>query len=171
MKKGQVFSAELVVASGIFIAAFVLLYMAWYSMYWSYVEEQSDNDMKTVLFGIADMAVLSPGDPSNWEATVKESANSFGFANAPNRLSDGKLSALQSLNATQYYAVKEGMGAGRFDVYVNVSNSTDSLYAFGIPASQNSSMVQSFSTSRLALLNDSMVTFYVQVWRNRVRAV
>jgi hypothetical protein len=169
-QKAQVFSAELVLASGFFIAAFVALYMAWYSMYWSYVEEQSDNDMKTVLFSIADMAVLSPGSPSNWEATAKENASSFGFATAPNRLSDSKLSVLQSLNSTQYYSVKEGMGAGRFDVYINVGNSTGTFYAFGIPASQNASMASAFSVQRMALLNDSIATVYVQVWRTKVRA-
>lgn len=167
---GQVFSAELVMASGFFIAAFVALYMAWNSMYWSFIEEQNDISLKTVLFGIADMAVMSPGEPTNWESSAMENASSIGLAFSPGRLSSAKLAALQSLNTTQYDSVKERMGAGSSDVFISVADSVSTLYSFGTPADSNTSMVSAFSTQRLALLNGNIVTVNVQVWRSKVRA-
>lgn len=168
---GQLFSSELVVASCFFIMALVIFTMTWYSMVNSYNEEQQDQQMQSVLLGVSDSLVLSPGDPSNWESSALENANSFGLASAPNRISDNKAAALQSLNATRYHRVKENMGAGQYDVYVSISNSTATLYQFGRRANSSNSLVQPFSNERLALLNDSVVQVYVQVWRAKGRLV
>ncbi len=159
-------TTELVIASIFFIVAFAITYSAWYSMQVSYAEAQADLEMQTALLTISDAAVMAPGEPSNWESTAKENANSFGLAVGANRLSEGKLSALQSLNSSYYYLVKEKMGAGRFEVYINTSNPSGTLYQFGAPIVFSNNTVQA-STKRLAMINDSIVTVFVQVWRTK----
>lgn len=167
-KRGQLFSSELVIASGFFIIAIVIFYMTYTSLASAYYEEQQDTQMQSVLLGISDSLVLSPGDPANWEASAKENASSFGLAYSPNRLSESKIAALQSLNSS-YQTVRVRMGAGAYDLYLSVSNSTSVLYSFGLRANSSNSLVQSLSNERLALLNDSTVQVYVQVWRTKGR--
>jgi hypothetical protein len=169
--RAQLFSSELVLASCFFIMALVIFTMTWYSMVNSYGEEQADQQMQSVLLGVSDSLVLSPGDPSNWESSVLEDASSFGLAAAPNRISGNKAATLQSLNATQYHRVKENMGVGQYDIYISISNFTSAIYQFGRRANSSNSLVQSFSNERLALLNDSIVRVYVQVWRQKGRLV
>ncbi|VVC00624.1 Uncharacterised protein [uncultured archaeon] len=170
-RKGQMFSAELVVASSLFIVAIVLFVLMWNGMRASYVAEEADYEMQSTLVSVSDTLVLSPGEPSGWEGAELENASQFGLAESQNSLVAGKLSALQALNATQYYKVKEGMGAGKFDVYISLSNSTGTLlgdyplYAFGIAPNASDPSIRAASLQRLASLNGTPVTLTVQLWR------
>lgn len=170
-KKGQMFSTELVIASAIFIAGIVLLVSFWNSLIAVYAEGQADVDMQTAALGISDMFALSAGVPSNWEAAVVDNASAFGLASSPNVISGAKFGALQALNATSYLSLKEKMGAGKFDVYAELNNSTVRVYRFGIPGNLSDGLVKGYNVNRLVLLNDSIYTLRVQVWRNRGNAV
>ena len=167
-KKGQMFSTELVLASAIFIAAIVIFVSIWNSMLISYLEEQKSREMQVSLIGISDMLVLTPGYPTNWEADVLGNASAFGLAGSPNVISPGKALALQNLNGS-YLSVKEKMGAGRFDIFLSLNNSSSTFYTFGRRGDANDSTVQILRTSRLALLNGSAVTVNMQVWREKGR--
>ena len=168
MGKGQMFTTELVLASAIFIAAIVIFVSIWNSMLTSYFEEQRDREMQVALNGISNMLVLSPGSPTNWEAGVLGNANAFGLASSPNVISHAKFAALQNLNSS-YLSMKEKLGAGRFDLFMSLNNSTNTLYRFGLMGDSNDSSVKILRGSRLALLNDSVVTLNVQVWRTKGR--
>ena len=169
MKKGQIFSTELVLASAVFITALVVFVSSWNSMLQSYFDEEADLELQTSVLGISDMMALSPGEPSNWEAGVLDNASAFGLASEPNVISGAKFAALQSLNRTDYDAIKERMGAGRFGVYMELNNSSTRVYSFGVLANSNDSTVKSFTANRLVLLNDSVFTLRVQAWRTRSR--
>ncbi len=168
-KKAQIFSAELVIASALFIGALMLFVAIWAAMHSAYSEEKMEREMQTVLFGISDMLVLSPGEPSGWEQSEMENASAIGLATRSNRLSPTKFSKLESLNATNYQDIKESMGAGRFDIYIALNNSTALLYSFGISADLNNSTTLAISTERLVLMNDSIATLKVQVWGKKGR--
>jgi len=171
VKKGQMFSTELVLASAIFITGLIVFVSVWNSMLQTYFDEEADRELQTALLGISDMAVLSSGQPSSWEASALENASAFGLASSPNVISPSKASALQSLNASHYNTVKERMGAGRFGVFMSVNNSSSTFYRFGTIGDSNDSTVKILRASRLALLNNSVVTVNVQVWRTRGKVV
>ncbi len=164
--KGQMVSTELVICSSIFMAALVVFLFAWNTISTAYYEEQASRDMETALAGISDMAVLSPGSPSNWEFSVLSNANSFGFATSPNVLSQGKLAALTELNGS-YSSVKEKLGAGRFDISISVLDADGNAlpYGFGQGASTQNYSVVSASVERLALLGGQPARLQVQLWR------
>jgi len=171
VKKGQMFSTELVLASAIFITGLIVFVSVWNSMLQTYFDEQDERELQTALLGISDMAVLSSGQPSSWEAGALENASAFGLASSANVISPSKASALQSLNASHYNTVRERMGAGRFGVFISVNNSSSTLYRFGTLGDSNDSTVKILRASRLALLNNSVVTVNVQVWRTRGKVV
>ena len=169
-KKGQIFTTELVLSASIFMAALVAFVLVWNSMASTYYEEQRELEMQTSLIGISDMIALTPGYPSNWEVRAMENASSFGLATSPNVISGAKAGALQSLEYA-YPTVKEHMGAGRFDVFLNISNSSNTLYTFGNPPDLNDSTVKVISSRRIALLNGSEVSVMVQAWRVKGKVV
>ena len=175
--KGQIFSTELVLASGVFIAALVAFVFVWNSMSDNYQEGQQDMEMQTVLQGISDSLVLSPGYPTNWEAAATGGASSivlatssFGLADSPNGISGAKAAELQALNSS-YLDVKERMGAGRFDVFVSIGDTNRTFYTFGYAPDLNDTTVRAISEQRPALLNGSAVTLKVQVWRIRGKVI
>ncbi|MCX6772554.1 MAG: hypothetical protein NTV88_02170 [Candidatus Micrarchaeota archaeon] len=168
MKKGQMFSTELVLASAIFIAGIVIFVSIWNSMLTSYLEEQQSREMQVSLIGISDMLVLSPGTPANWEVGTLSDASAFGLASSPNIISTAKAQALQDLQG-DYQKVKENMGAGRFDVFMSINSSTNTLYTFGLMGDANESTVEILHSSRLALLDGEAVTINVQTWRTKGR--
>ncbi|MFA6214579.1 MAG: hypothetical protein WC717_04855 [Candidatus Micrarchaeia archaeon] len=170
--RGQIFSTELMVSMSVFIGALIVFLYVWNSMYTAYVEEQSDNKMQVVLVGISDAAVMSPGDPADWEATVGTGANSYGFASARSVLSPAKLYAMQGYFSANYTDMKDKMGAGGYDIFIDVSDlEGNTYYGFGSPAGTDNSSVSAVTAERLALIGDEMVKLKVQLWRTRGRSL
>ena len=166
--RGQLVSTELVICSSIFLAALVIFLLVWSAISSAYRDEQANRDMQIELIGISDMAVLSPGDPPDWEMTAPTNASAFGFAQSPNVLSPAKLSALALLNQT-YAISKERMGAGKYGLYIAVLGWDGSQlpYSFGEQVTASNGSIVSFSAERLALLGGTPVRLVVQIWRNK----
>jgi len=166
--KGQLLSTEVVLAFSMFLAALVVFLLSWSFISYSFASQEEELQMQLALSGISDALVLSPGDPSDWESTVKENASSFGLASEKNVLSDQKLSALQSLNQTQYDAVREKMGAGRHQVYIEARSGNGTLfYSFGRKSGQMNGSIASVTSERMAILNDSIAILKVEIWRQK----
>ncbi len=167
-RKGQILSTEIILALSLFMGSIVVFILAWGYISSSYFSEQADRQMQVALIGISDAAVLTPGDPADWETNARENASSFGFASSRNIISAQKLSALQSLNTSYYDRVRERMGAGRFELYLEVRDTAgNSLYRFGKQAGISTNSTAALSIDRLALLNDSLATLRIQLWRNK----
>ena len=166
--RGQMVSTELVICSSIFMAALIIFLLAWSAISSAYAEEQANRDMQVALIGISDMAVLSPGDPADWELSAPTNASAFGFAQSPNVLSAAKLSALAQLNQT-YVISKERMGAGKYGLFISVldENGNPLPYGFGVQVTAANDSIVSFSAERLALLNGSPARVLVQIWRQK----
>lgn len=163
--RGQIISAELVIASSIFLASLAVFLLAWNSIFFSYSEEKADQQMQLALLGISDTLVLSPGQPADWESGAMQNASAIGLADSKSVLSEAKLAALESLNSSYYTQVKESMGAGALDVFIRVSLGSEELYSFGRPADLSASSVSAASVDRLAMLNGSVADVKVQLWR------
>jgi hypothetical protein len=165
--KGQLLSSEVILAMCLFLGALIAFILAWNAISSSYAREQYDRQMQVALVGISDMAVLSEGDPADWEISAQSGASAFGLASAPGVLSPQKLSALQSMNSS-YDSLRERMGAGPFELYIEAGDSFGTpRYSFGRAANPLDSGVDSLSVERLALLDNSPATLKVQVWRTR----
>lgn len=165
--RGQLLSSEVVLAMCLFLGALIAFMLAWNTISASYAQEQAQRQMQSALVGISDMAVLSPGDPADWEVSSQAGANAFGLAQSPGVLSAQKLAALQALNSS-YDDVREKMGAGPLELYIEVGDSAGApRYGFGKPANLSDSGVDSLSVERLALLGGSPATLWVQVWRRK----
>ncbi len=166
--KGQILSTEIILALSLFMGSIVVFILAWGYMSSSYFSEQADRQMQVALVGISDAAVLTPGDPADWDIAAKENASSFGVASSRNVLSAQKLSTLQSLNTSYYDRVRERMGAGRFELYLEVRDTDgNSLYRFGKQADLSDNSTAALSVDRLALLNGSLATLRAQLWRGK----
>jgi hypothetical protein len=167
--RGQIFSAELIVSVGLFVSALLLFLFVWNSMIKGYVEEDRDAKMAVPLIGISDMAVLSPGDPSNWETQSSGNVYAYGLASSPNVLSSRKLFAMEQLFASNYDSARQTLGAGPYNVYAEVDSlSGVPLYNFGLKPDMSSSSISTLSTQRVATLDSASgepVTFTLQVWR------
>ena len=171
--RGQLFSTELTVSISIFLAGVVLYLFVWNSLYNNYVEEQADAKMQVVLIGISDAAVLSQGDPVDWETTVGMNANSYGFATtSPNTLSTDKLDAIQNYFASDYSGMKDKIGAAGYDVYFDVKDMDDvQLYSFGAIADTANNSISSVSAERLGIIGSDLVKLRVQIARVRGRSI
>ncbi|MFA5930498.1 MAG: hypothetical protein WC861_06460 [Candidatus Micrarchaeia archaeon] len=170
--KGQLFSTEMMVSFSVFLGAIIIFLFVWNTMYNNYVEEQSNNKMQVVLIGISDAAVMSPGDPSNWELASGMNANSYGFASSRNTLSQSKLYAMQSYFAADYGGMKDKAGAGGYDMFVDVKDMDGSTYySFGSLADTTNQSISAVTAERLALMGDEIVKLRVQLWRVRGRSI
>ena len=169
-KTGQVLSSEIVLAFSLFVFALLVFLAAWSTISNSYAQENYDRQMQGALMGISDVAILTPGDPADWEITALQDANSFGLAQSRGVLSPQKLSVLQSLNSSYYDTVRERMGAGMFELYIEARAPGGAVGCrFGNPANLSDSAVSSASVERLALLGGEPTILKVQLWRNRNR--
>jgi len=171
--RGQLFSTELTVSLSVFLAGVVLYLFVWNTLYNNYVEEQSDAKMQVVLLGISDAAVLSQGDPVDWDTTAGLGANSYGYAtSSPNTLSTDKLSAMQGYFASNYSGMKDKIGAAGYDVYVDVKDTDgELLYSFGVLADTTNSSISAVSGERLGIIGSDIVKLRVQLSRVRGRSI
>lgn len=170
--RGQLFSTEIIISFSLFLAAILVFIFVWNSIFSSYAEEQSDRRMEVSLLGISDMAMLSPGDPQDWEGTAMENASAFGLATSRNVLSEKKLYAMQSLFASNYTMMRERMGAGGYGLYIEVDGSGGTvLYDFGQAADPANGSISQATSDRLAILNGNVVNVKVQVWRVKGQAI
>jgi len=171
--RGQLFSTELTVSLSVFLAGVVIYLFVWNTLYNNYVEEQADAKMQVMLIGISDAAVLSQGDPVDWDSTAGVNANSYGFATTtPNTLSADKLYAMQSFFSDNYTSMKDKVGAAGYDVYYEVKDTGgDLLYSFGTSADTTNSSISAVSAERLGLIGSDIVKLRVQLWRIRGRSI
>lgn len=123
-----------------------------------YRDANSEISFSNALLAASDSLVLTPGAPSDWDLIAINDANlqSFGIASSANVISPSKAAAMQSLNATNYSAIKTALGLGAVNVSIEIRALGDSaaIYSFGIAPS---STARSAVFERVALLNGSVV--------------
>jgi hypothetical protein len=170
--RGQIFSTELMVSISVFLGALIAFLFVWNSMHGNYAEEQSDARMQVALIGISDAAVMSPGNPADWDITAGENASSFGFAVERGVLSPSKLYSMQGYFAANYSDMKYKMGAGGYELFVEVKDTLgNQLYAFGSRAPEGNSSISALGTDRLALIGGELAKVHVEVWREKGRGL
>lgn len=163
--KGQLFSSEILVSFSIFLGAVLVYLFAWNSLQANYMHEMADAKMQSVLLGLSDVMVLSPGDPSDWETGAGMGANSFGLAASENELSSEKIYMMQYYFASNYSTMRDRMGAAGYEIFMNVSNPDgDVLYSFGSLADTDNETISAVEANRLAMLGGELVNVRMQLW-------
>jgi len=166
--RAQMLSTDLIISLSLFLAAMLIFLYTWSTISYSYWEQRSELDMQSALLSIADAQALSPGIPSDWEFSSGQNATSFGLAISKNVLADGKVRQLQSLFRSDYPLMKERVGAGRFDIFISIADSSgDTLYSFGRLADFTDRQISSASAQRLCMLDGQPVMLKVMLWRTK----
>jgi len=162
--RGQVFSADLMMAAVVFLFIITLsiVYSSEVANRVYFLEEGQERDQAVLRAG--DALLLSPGSPANWELLSDVSqASSLGLVKSRNVLDSGKVQALLDLNAGSYGRIKELLGASKYDFGISLLSlqSRQSLAEFGMqPGSEN----RVSAVNRIALYKGEEVIVRVKVF-------
>ncbi len=160
-KRGQFFSPDLIIATGVFVFALVLFFSSSISDFGQaelYEERKSADETAHALLN---SLLLSPGDPPNWEEYLLDDVNAFGLVHAPNVIDSNKVIVLiNHLNEdSNYDSTRQKLGASIFDLQLNLRNSSGALIDVnGVQLSGGkiaTDALLQFSYKRMALFNGS----------------
>jgi|GEM_PF-1662316 len=185
MKKGQVFSMDLMFAVIIFIGVLFIVMNVWESTLKGNDLADERKSLELSARNIISQLMMDEGNPSDWTAfsnlqslglatsfSINNQNSSFksrpmGLMNRGyGSLSSAKISALQSMN---YSYTKELLGVFSYDenFYILVSRWNGTAYAqvntIGTSPYQNVTSV--VNIDRMALLNNDWAKLSLQVWR------
>ena len=185
MKKGQVFSMDLMFAVIIFIGVLFIVLNVWESTLKGNDLADERKSLELSARNIISQLMMDEGNPSDWTAfsnlqslglatsfSINNQNSSFksrpmGLMNRGyGSLSSAKISALQSMN---YSYTKELLGVFSYDenFYILVSRWNGTAYAqvntIGTSPYQNVTSV--VNIDRMALLNNDWAKLSLQVWR------
>lgn len=165
-KKAQLLSSELVIALIIFLIAISIFIFTWNLIFNSYTEEKQIKELEFAAKGISDKLIYSPGDPSYWENNYSAGVNSLGLATSPGIFSGSKIWALSNMSSSNYTFFKQKIGAGRFNVYIEIIDTSSSqiIYSFGIAPNKSDSSIIYTNIKRLGMLNESLVNLDITLW-------
>ena len=108
---------------------------------------------------LSSRTMFSSGSPSAWHLLPYDPETVVaGIAQRQGVVSPQKAAALAGLNGTYYDGIRQALGAGEFQVYLNISGA----YEFGIAPAKNSS---ARTIERLMVLNGSSAKVAMTVWK------
>jgi hypothetical protein len=152
--KGQVLSADFLIASGIFILTIIILYS-----HWSYTNVQLEETRK--LNEITDAAYtisnvwFREGTPEYWSAS---NVIDLGLQNN-HRFNQSKLNALNNIG---YAKVKKMIGIPLYDFYLRIHDTeNNTFFDFGIFPSDSESIE---IVKRIGIMNNTIVFVETMVW-------
>lgn len=172
MNRGQ-FSSDFITALGIFIVALILIGPIWTSVNIQTENIERSRNMQTIALGAADDLIRNPGSPQNWNTT---NFRGIGLATEPRVLSANKSKYFFQLFSTNYTELKFMLGAGAFDLGVEIDgkNGTPVIYEGMIFANRSVpwNATEVANTKRLAVLkynetSSEIVDLKLTIWRMR----
>jgi len=155
--RGQLFSTDYIIAVGVFVLMFAACIYTWDSVVY---KSQQDLALSRMSYAASRMSLTllrTPGMPADWEDDPG-SAQTLGLAVSDRVVSSGKLRALELMD---YEDLKDYLGIGGFEVYINVTyvNGTQAGEAGSAPASD-----EAVSDRRIAVLAGEPVLVDFMVW-------
>ncbi len=122
--KGQFFSPDLIIATGIFIFGLVLFWSGSNVIFQQINLFNSRIEVDEVAHSLLNSLVLSSGQPINWENYSLSDINSFGLVHENNVLDANKIVSLVNLlNSSDYALVKQKLGLGKYSLQLSVLDS------------------------------------------------
>ncbi len=147
---------DLVMAVSAF-AFLLMLFLASWNAVLNNVREFDDSLKLEYAVIISSRSMFSTGYPPGWHLSPYDPAQQIGILERPGIISEQKLARLENLNSTSYDDIRIGMGAGQYQIFLNVSGN----YTFGIPPAENST---SRVTERLMLLAGNTTEATLTLW-------
>ena len=147
--KAEVFSSDFIIGLFLFLIAIVMFEMFYTNLSAEIGDYKIRSDLHSKANSISETLVTSPGFPEDWNSSNVEIIGLFdsGLVN---------LTKFDRMKELEYYAMKNKLGLGGYNLYVHITNSTGSAlndYAYGIKEDGNAEQV--FYVKRLCLINYS----------------
>lgn len=152
--RGQVFSADFLIASSIFVVAIGVIFI-----YWMYASQEIEgtrgtSDMIDKL-NFASEAWFKDGTPVHWSP---DDVIEIGLDNS-HQFNQTKM---DSLNVLGYEKVKSFLGVGNYNIYYRVYDEMNrTLFEFGIYPYQENDVMK---TTRMGILNRTIAIVDVLIW-------
>lgn len=126
--KGQFFSPDLVIALGVFLFSLALFWTASSAIFEQISLFNSRIEADEISHSLVNSLVLSSGQPKYWENYSLNDINSFGLVHSNNILDINKtVSLINLLNSADYSTVKYKLGAGKYDLQLNIIDSRGNI--------------------------------------------
>ncbi|MDD4082177.1 MAG: hypothetical protein PHD05_02200 [Sphaerochaetaceae bacterium] len=127
--KGQFFSPDLVIALGVFLFSLALFWAASNAIFEQIDLFNSRIEADEISHSLVNSLVLSGGKPGTWENYSLNDINSFGLVHSNNILDVNKtVSLINLLNSDDYSSVKYKLGAGKYDLQLNIVDSSGNIF-------------------------------------------
>jgi hypothetical protein len=166
MHKGQMVMVDILTAFVVFILIADASVLLWEDALLRATSVENRNAMEEAARAASNQ-LLTPGEPSDWQLIdINDSSlHSFGLSSSGNVLSWSKVQKMGQLNGnpSSYMVVRRALGLDCCEAWLSVlyENGT-TIQNFGNAPTQNSSAV---SIDRKAMLNSSLVTVRLEVWK------
>ena len=162
--KGQIFSADLIIAGLFFLLALSLSIIYSNSVAQNVSISENSSQREIAAITAASALVYSNGSPANWQNLPDlTGVVSLGIAKTRNEIDPAKLERIKQLAQSNYGEVKDLLGASKFGLKVTAISLQNSqiISEFGAapPVGKDTS-----SVNRFALLNGQEVILRVQVF-------
>jgi hypothetical protein len=163
--RGQFFSPDLIMATGVFVICLGLFLAASNSIFADVESQESQKSASEAAHSALNLLMYSSGQPSDWHLRNLEDINYFGLADSISVLDKQKVLALIGhLNDdNNYSSAKQKIGAGKFDFYFRlVDSSGETLSEDGVTFSGGrvaSAPVLKLIYRRIASYNGEQVLF------------
>lgn len=148
MKKGQISTLDLVIASSIFIGILLLAMTSWNDILLKSYRFENKREIYQKALDVAESLVTFEGSPSDWHLLaladiVPNNVSSFGLAKEPNVLDRDKI---EKLNQVDYDTARDILGLGREEFNLTIYNSTnDVVYSMGNSIQETTALVQRYA--------------------------
>ena len=176
--KGQMFSAELMLAYVIFTIVLVVVVYLWTSTVRDILESEETYDIESTAVDVSEGLMRTAGSPEGWD---KENVQAAGLANGSRNLQKDKILAFVDLldvtkydndcpgGISNYECNKHLTGAGVYDFYLSIEYLNGSIVSDGgttfVTGKPPSGDTKKVTMMRTGLLNTTIVRVRVVVWR------
>lgn len=162
MSKGQIFSTDLIFATGIFLILMGLVWYNWDDMRYEMDETVEINEMEHLALSISDALVMTSGEGHNW-VDDPENATSIGLTSLPGKVSQERLDAFVDMD---YDDQREKLGTGAFDFWFALKTSSGSVIQ---STGSNPEGDRRISIVRPVIYNGEPSFVNLMIWRESYR--
>ena len=149
---------DIMFATSTYVVLLMLFIAFWNNMVRLGAEQQSGFDLNHALSNAAGL-VFSQGHPTGWYlAAAYDPVSIPGILDSSGALSSPRLARLSSINSTNYEDVREALGVGEYQVFINTSDG----HQFGPEPEKGSTTA---TLERTLFGNGNATTVMLWVWK------
>ena len=163
--KAQIITLDFLIFSMILMVILFMFISKWnfLGIRWNNINDY--NMQYNIALFASEMLVTSPDNPASWENLQNITENiSFGLVNERNVVNEQKLNRLINLSLQNYSLFKKVLGAGNYEVFINVTNMNRSLSYYNI-GSRPGQLNETVAFERYVIFNGSVSLIKLEVWK------